>query len=89
MPITRFELQPAAVIECPFLITWDRDPGANSVSGYVQTSFGRATAASAPIPYDYSNCGSGSGDGNTAAMCTVQEQGACVSVTDGSYIVNK
>lgn len=92
MPAAPFELQPAALIECPFTVTWDSNPGADSVSGYVQTAFGRATAATAPVTYDFSACagggGGGGGDGSAAA-CTVQELGACVSVTDGSYIVNK
>lgn len=97
MPAAPFQLQPFDVIECPFTLSWDSNPGADSVSGYVQTAFGRAAAATAPLAYDFSACGSSSssssGDGSaaevTAVACTVQEQGACVSVTDGSYIVNK
>jgi hypothetical protein len=95
MPAAPFQLQSSAVIECPFTLSWDSNPGADSVSGYVQTAFGRAAAATAPLAYDFAACGSSSsgGDGSaaeaTAVACTVQEQGACVSVTDGSYIVNK
>lgn len=92
MPASRYELLPGALIECAFVVTWSADPGTDIVSGYVQTSFGRAPATGAPVPYSFSNCG-GSGDGSgssgTAAPCSVVETGACVSVTDGAYIVNK
>lgn len=89
MPEAPYELQPAGVIECPFVLTWEAAPAADVVSGFVQTSFGRATATSVPVSYDFENCGSGTGDGEKVATCSVTENAACVSVTDGSYIVNK
>jgi hypothetical protein len=89
MPAVPYELPPAGVIECPFIVTWQSDPGADVISGFVQTSFGRAAATSAPVAYNFADCGSSSGDGEKVATCSVVEHAACVSVTDGSYIVNK
>lgn len=95
MPASPYVLPPNGVFECPFVITYDSDPGADAVTGYVQTAFGNAAAATPPVAYDFSSCGAGSSsssaDGSTAAAaaCRVEERAACVSVTDGSYIINK
>lgn len=89
MPASRYDLPPGMVVECPFAVAWTEDPGAATVSGYIQTTFGRAPAAGSPVPYSFTSCGSASGDGNSAASCTVVENVACVSVTDGAFIINK
>lgn len=95
MPAVGYTLQPAAVIECSFAVTWDSLPAGDVISGYVETSFGRAAATTAPIAYSFDNCGgsstgSSSNTGGAApAVCVLQEVAACVSVTDGSYIINK
>jgi hypothetical protein len=94
MPAAPYVLPANGVIECPFVITYDSDPGAGAVTGYVQTVFGNAAAATPPVAYDFSTCGAGSsssadGSNAAAAACRVEERAACVSVTDGSYIINK
>lgn len=84
-----YTLQPATVIECPFSQTWGTEPGTDTVSAYVQTSFGRAQAV-APVAFAFRQCGAAAADGSSLwAPCEVVERAACVSVTDGSYIVNK
>jgi hypothetical protein len=89
LPGSPYELPPAGVLECAFAQTWDANPpGVDSVSGYVETSFGRAPAAEGAVAFSFRDCGKPAADGSASA-CALVERGACVSVTDGSNIISK
>lgn len=93
MPATQFALGAASVVECAFSQTWDAAPGIDTLSGYVTTPNGRSVAE-APAAITWRDCGANGApaapaDGSMWAPCSVVERAACVTVTDGSTIVNK
>lgn len=81
-------LQPSEVLSCPFRADLASNPGdAVVVTGFVQTSNSRKSSENSPPPsVSFKNCGARDNSGNT---CTVRDVGKCVSVTDGSRIVNR
>eukprot|EP00775_Hariotina_reticulata_P009009 gene9009-9182_t len=83
LPAGELRLGPTQQTSCPFSAAFSSDPGANTLSGFVQTRGGRQQAEKS-VPFSFAACSS-TGSGG----CTSRDVGSCVTVTDGSYIINK
>lgn len=82
-------LQPGEVLSCPFRADLPTKPRDSVViTGFVQTSNSRKASDNSPSA-SFATCGAAAGGNNSGGTCAVRDVGKCVSVTDGSRIVNR